>query len=118
MNLHLLINALVISFTIHLVFETGFIQSLEDLLSRLFFKSKISVKLPKPFSCDFCLSFWAIAIYLFCNDFEIIYLMIVSLVFAWLGQIAFPMVQIIIELLNIPINVVKKLIRIVEKWIL
>lgn len=57
----LLLISLILVFIIDL---SGIIQSIENGIAKIFKVSPNRVRIPKPFSCSKCLSFWAGLIYL------------------------------------------------------
>lgn len=118
MNFHPILNTLVIAFTVNLIFESGFIQSLEDFLSKSIFKSRISVKLPKPFSCDFCLVFWLSLFYLLFSSCPILYAPLISLVVAHISTLGHIIITLLVSIINLPFITLNKLITLLERWIL
>lgn len=49
---------------VFIVDYSGFIESIEASLKRYF---KAPIKIPKPFSCSLCMTFWVSLIYLLCT---------------------------------------------------
>lgn len=59
---------------------SGFIQSIEYGISKLLKVNPSRVRIPKPFSCSLCSTFWAGIIYLaITNNFTILYISYISL---------------------------------------
>ena len=82
----ILINLLLIQFiVVFIVDDSGVIDSIKLLISRILTKGKIETTNfdIKPFSCSLCMTFWIGLIYLFCvGQFTIPYIAFVCLLAA------------------------------------
>lgn len=82
----ILINLLLIQFiVVFIVDDSGVIDSIKRLISRILTKGKIETTDfdIKPFSCSLCMTFWIGLIYLFCvGQFTIPYIAFVCLLAA------------------------------------
>lgn len=94
-----------------MIYESGILESIESLISKLVFKSKFTVHLPKPFSCAFCMTFWTLLIYLLCADFTFLSAILVALSFAYLVNPATILFHIIIDFIECVIKFPTKYIK-------
>ena len=61
----MIINLFFITFIITFIIDySGIIQSIENFLYKKIGKSKFIVRIPKPFSCSLCMTFWTGLLYL------------------------------------------------------
>lgn len=93
MILDLFLITIIICFIIDI---SGIIESIEWWLSKWL---KVPCKIPKPFSCSLCMTFWIGLIYISILDFSLINLLFVS-VFAALAEEITGFIKIIKYLLN------------------
>lgn len=93
MILDLFLITIIICFLIDI---SGIIESIEWWLSKWL---KVPCKIPKPFSCSLCMTFWIGLIYISILDFSLINLLFVS-VFAALSEEISNFIKIIKHLVH------------------
>lgn len=122
MNIQILTDIFLIISVITLFFQSGFLDSLEQGLSKILFNSRLTVTIPKPFSCEFCLTFWIILAYLLFTNLttQIPFLIILlsSFLAAFLAAPISSLYSIIFNLINLILTSLDKLLIKLEKLIL
>lgn len=93
MILDLFLITIIICFIVDI---SGLIESIEWWLSKWL---KVPCKIPKPFSCSLCMTFWIGLIYISILDFSLINLLFVS-VFAALSEEISNFIKIIKQLVH------------------
>lgn len=103
MNIPIFLNLLIIGFVIVFVIDySGFVGEIERYLGVLL-RSRLPLKIPKPFSCSLCMTFWCGLIYLIIvNSLSFNSLFILSLISA--------STPVILHLLNSFIDFLNRLI--------
>lgn len=111
MNL-LLDNLAIALIAVFIIDYSGFIDSLESFLTRAF-NSKFSIRIPKPFSCSLCSTFWASLIYgLVCYPSNSILFVILMAVLASIStNLILPILELLIDSISILISKIKTLIN-------
>lgn len=118
MNIQILTDIFLIISVITLFFQSGFLDSLEQGLSKILFNSRLTVTIPKPFSCEFCLTFWIIMAYLLTTQIPFMIILLSSFLAAFLAAPISSLYSIIFNLINLILTSFDKLLIKLEKLIL
>lgn len=103
-----MINILLIAvFCVIVIDLSGFIDNIEDLISKWM---GVKCKIPKPFSCSLCSSWWLSLIYVFIAYGFNFYLIVFSIVIAY-------MTPVIKDLLILLKDIAIKMINLLYKWL-
>lgn len=80
MSMSIFLNLVIIEFVIVFIIDySGFVGEIERYLG-VFLRSRLPLKIPKPFSCSLCMTFWCGLIYLIIiHEFNFISLFILTI---------------------------------------
>lgn len=87
----MILELLIINVIITLIFLSGFVDSIDDAISR---KWKFH-HLPKPFSCCLCSTFWASLIWVICTHQFSLLSIALCLINAHLTEVMTPLITVI-----------------------
>lgn len=89
--LNIIINLLLINLIVVMVFNSGFIDSIDEMINR---KWKF-YHLPKPFSCALCMTFWTSVIWLLFTKELTLLTLAMALFSATLTTVTTPLLKLI-----------------------
>lgn len=94
-----MIEILLIILIVGLVFDSGFVESIEKNIDRVlhvagYLDNMHHFVLPRPFSCSFCMTFWCVLVHLIiCSSCSLIACIAVALVSANLVEFVPPVLN-------------------------
>lgn len=112
-----MIKVILIILIVGLVFDSGFVEELEQMIDRALhitghLDNLHNFVLVKPFSCSFCMTFWCVLVHLIiCSSCSLIACIAVALVSANLVEFVPPVLNLIKSMFYMIISLISQILH-------